>query len=135
MPRNLNFVNHTSYIGWKEYVTSSENTNFCNICYVRFYVNRSVLKFHFELYFGCRRSRRIKSVIVDPGLYLEDKIDMFHVAQKREIPRAFRVFTGDYCFFSLVLDILCLMLRITKWLHLSNTQDGSFLLQDYQQQC
>ncbi|CAM8918180.1 unnamed protein product [Rhodiola kirilowii] len=57
MPKNLNFVNHTSYIGWKE-------------------------------------SRRMKPIIVDPGLYLQEKTEMFHVAQKRDLPHAFRLFTG-----------------------------------------
>uniref|UniRef100_A0A7N1A4V7 Uncharacterized protein n=1 Tax=Kalanchoe fedtschenkoi TaxID=63787 RepID=A0A7N1A4V7_KALFE len=57
LPKNLNFVNHTSYIGWKEV-------------------------------------RRMKPIIVDPGLYLQEKTDMFRVAQKRDLPRVFQLFTG-----------------------------------------
>ncbi|CAF2153130.1 BnaA01g23220D [Brassica napus] len=57
MPKDLNFVNHTSYIGWKE-------------------------------------SRRLKPVIVDPGLYLVEKTDMFFASQKRELPKAFKLFSG-----------------------------------------
>lgn len=57
LPKDLNFVNHTSYIGWKE-------------------------------------SRRLKPVIVDPGLYLLEKTDMFFASQKRELPKAFKLFSG-----------------------------------------
>ncbi|XP_010527488.1 PREDICTED: beta-glucuronosyltransferase GlcAT14A [Tarenaya hassleriana] len=57
LPKELNFVNHTSYIGWRE-------------------------------------SRRLKPIIVDPGLYLVEKTDMFYATQKRELPKAFRLFSG-----------------------------------------
>ncbi|GAB4843697.1 hypothetical protein Ancab_013661 [Ancistrocladus abbreviatus] len=58
LPKDLNFVNHTSYIGWAE-------------------------------------SRRLKPIIVDPGLYLSQKTGMFHATQKRELPNAFQMFTGS----------------------------------------
>uniref|UniRef100_A0A5B7C349 Putative xylosyltransferase 1 n=1 Tax=Davidia involucrata TaxID=16924 RepID=A0A5B7C349_DAVIN len=57
LPKDLNFVNHTSYIGWRE-------------------------------------SRRLKPIIVDPGLYLSEKNEMFYATQKRELPDAYRIFTG-----------------------------------------
>uniref|UniRef100_A0A1J3H694 Xylosyltransferase 2 n=1 Tax=Noccaea caerulescens TaxID=107243 RepID=A0A1J3H694_NOCCA len=57
LPKDLNFVNHTSYIGWRE-------------------------------------SRRLKPVIVDPGLYLVEKTDMFFATQKRDLPKAFKLFSG-----------------------------------------
>ncbi|KAF7131518.1 hypothetical protein RHSIM_Rhsim09G0047700 [Rhododendron simsii] len=55
LPRDLNFVNHTSYIGWRE-------------------------------------SRKLKPIIVDPGLYLKEKNAMFYATQKRELPDAFQLF-------------------------------------------
>ncbi|KAG5531151.1 hypothetical protein RHGRI_025941 [Rhododendron griersonianum] len=58
LPRDLNFVNHTSYIGWRE-------------------------------------SRKLKPIIVDPGLYLEEKNAMFYATQKRELPDAFQLFMGS----------------------------------------
>ncbi|KAK9289241.1 hypothetical protein L1049_017716 [Liquidambar formosana] len=58
LPKNLNFVNHTSYIGWKE-------------------------------------SRRLKPIIVDPGLYLSEKTEIFYASQRRELPNAYRLFTGS----------------------------------------
>ncbi|GMH18759.1 hypothetical protein Nepgr_020600 [Nepenthes gracilis] len=58
LPKELNFVNHTSYIGWRE-------------------------------------SRRLKPIIVDPGLYLSQKAPMFYATQKRELPNAFQLFTGS----------------------------------------
>nr|DAD36946.1 TPA_asm: hypothetical protein HUJ06_007587 [Nelumbo nucifera] len=60
LPKDLNFVNHTSRIGWRE-------------------------------------SRRMKPIIVDPGLYLSAKSDIFYVTQKRELPQAYRLFTGWRC--------------------------------------
>ncbi|KAJ4722878.1 beta-glucuronosyltransferase GlcAT14A-like [Melia azedarach] len=61
LPKELNFVNHTSYIGWKE-------------------------------------SSKLKRLIVDPGLFLSAKSAMFYVSQKRELPKAFRLFSGSTFF-------------------------------------
>ncbi|KAF8402016.1 hypothetical protein HHK36_012967 [Tetracentron sinense] len=58
LPKDLNFVNHSSYIGWRE-------------------------------------SHRLKPIIVDPGLYLSDKTEIFYGTQKRELPNAYRLFTGS----------------------------------------
>ncbi|KAE8702851.1 putative leucine-rich repeat receptor-like protein kinase [Hibiscus syriacus] len=57
-PKDFNFVNHTSYIGWKE-------------------------------------SKQLKPIIVDTGLYLLEKEEIFYATQKRELPNAFRLFTGS----------------------------------------
>ncbi|KAK9138111.1 hypothetical protein Sjap_008705 [Stephania japonica] len=57
-PKELNFVNHSSYIGWRE-------------------------------------SRRLKPIVVDPGLYLSENSDVFYGTQKRLLPSAFRLFTGS----------------------------------------
>lgn len=40
------------------------------------------------------RSRKLRPIIVDPGLYLMEKTGMFYATQKRELPNAFRLFTG-----------------------------------------
>ncbi|XP_061348088.1 beta-glucuronosyltransferase GlcAT14B [Gastrolobium bilobum] len=58
LPKDLNFVNHSSYIGWKEL-------------------------------------RKLKPIIVDPGLYLSEGTEMFYATQKRELPSAYRLFTGS----------------------------------------
>ncbi|KMZ74593.1 UDP-GlcA:arabinogalactan -glucuronosyltransferase, family GT14 [Zostera marina] len=58
LPRELNFVDHTSNIGWKAY-------------------------------------QRAKPVIIDPGLYLTRKRDVFWVRQRRSIPTAFKLYTGS----------------------------------------
>ncbi|XWS60847.1 hypothetical protein CRYUN_Cryun07bG0072800 [Craigia yunnanensis] len=58
LPKDLNFVNHTNYIGWKE-------------------------------------SKRLKPIIVDTGLYLLEKHEIFYTTQKRELPNAFRLFLGS----------------------------------------
>ncbi|KAK4732698.1 hypothetical protein R3W88_025686 [Solanum pinnatisectum] len=58
MPKDLNFVNHTSYIGWRE-------------------------------------SRKLKAIVVDPGLYLEEEDEVFYATQKRELPDAYRLFSGS----------------------------------------
>ncbi|XP_020589862.1 beta-glucuronosyltransferase GlcAT14A-like [Phalaenopsis equestris] len=58
LPKDLNFVQHSSYVGWRE-------------------------------------SRMLKHVIVDPGLYLSSKADVFYATQKRDVPNAYRIFTGS----------------------------------------
>lgn len=58
LPRDLNFIDHTSDIGWKEV-------------------------------------QRAKPVIVDPGLYMTKKADVFWISQRRSVPTAFKLFTGS----------------------------------------
>ncbi|TKY73188.1 Xylosyltransferase 1 [Spatholobus suberectus] len=58
IPRYLNFIEHTSDIGWKEY-------------------------------------HRAKPVIIDPGLYSVNKSDVFWVSEKRNVPTAYKLFTGS----------------------------------------
>ncbi|CAN1162841.1 Beta-glucuronosyltransferase GlcAT14B [Linum perenne] len=58
LPRDLNFIDHTSDIGWKEV-------------------------------------QRAKPIIVDPGLYMTKKSDVFWITQRRSVPTAFKLFTGS----------------------------------------
>ncbi|URE06248.1 Core-2/I-Branching enzyme [Musa troglodytarum] len=58
LPRDLNFIDHTSDIGWKEF-------------------------------------QRAKPVIIDPGLYMTKKSDVFWIPQRRSVPTAFKLFTGS----------------------------------------
>lgn len=46
----------------------------------------------------------MKPIIVDPGLYLSEKSEMFYATQKRDLPNSFRLFTG--VFSSIVLIVL-----------------------------
>ncbi|KAK3040740.1 hypothetical protein RJ639_029262 [Escallonia herrerae] len=55
--RDLNFIDHTSDLGWKE-------------------------------------AQRIQPIVVDPGLYLARRTQIFHATEKRPMPDAFTVFTG-----------------------------------------
>lgn len=56
--RDLNFIDHTSDLGWKE-------------------------------------AQRVHPIVVDPGLYLARRTQIFHATEKRPTPDAFRVFTGS----------------------------------------
>ncbi|CAA3004348.1 beta-glucuronosyltransferase 14A [Olea europaea subsp. europaea] len=56
--RGLNFIDHTSDLGWKE-------------------------------------GQRIEPIVVDPGLYLARRTQIFHATEKRPVPNAFKVFTGS----------------------------------------
>ncbi|KAH9613268.1 hypothetical protein KSS87_021212 [Heliosperma pusillum] len=40
-------------------------------------------------------SRRMKPIIVDPGLYLSEKTGMFYATQKRDLPTAYQIFSGS----------------------------------------
>ncbi|KAG6779362.1 hypothetical protein POTOM_015739 [Populus tomentosa] len=80
LPRDLNFIDHTSDIGWKEF-------------------------------------QRAKPIIIDPGLYMTKKADVFWITQRRSVPTAFKLFT-DVASASSLVD-LCLQYMI---------QDFPFLL-------
>ena len=43
--------------------------------------------------FWCR-SQRFHPIVVDPGLYLARRSQIFHATEKRKTPDAFKVFTG-----------------------------------------
>ncbi|XP_014492552.1 beta-glucuronosyltransferase GlcAT14A [Vigna radiata var. radiata] len=58
LDRGLNFIEHTSQLGWK-----------------------------FD--------KRAMPLIVDPGLYMSNKSDVFWVEPKRPLPTAFKLFTGS----------------------------------------
>ncbi|KAL3640146.1 Beta-glucuronosyltransferase GlcAT14A [Castilleja foliolosa] len=58
LPRDLNFIDHTSDIGWKEF-------------------------------------QRAKPILIDPGLYMTNKSDVFWITQRRSVPTAFKLFTGS----------------------------------------
>lgn len=52
------------------------------------------------------RSKKLKPIIVDPGLYLLDKSAMFYGTQKRELPNAFRLFLGKFSISALISSYL-----------------------------
>lgn len=56
----------------------------------------------FECFVVLYRAKRLKPVIVDPGLYRSEPNVMFYAAQKRVLPNAYRLFTGFFCFPCLV---------------------------------
>lgn len=47
------------------------------------------------------RTQRVRPIIVDPGLYLSKKSDLALTTQRRSLPTAFKLFTGN------VLVALC----------------------------
>ncbi|KAK9098753.1 hypothetical protein Syun_025798 [Stephania yunnanensis] len=74
VPRHLNFIEHTSDIGWKEF-------------------------------------QRAKPVIIDPGLYSLQKSDVFWISEKRSVPSAFKLFTGQ-CSTIPDFDLYCIHLVV-----------------------
>ncbi|CAI0384922.1 unnamed protein product [Linum tenue] len=58
LPRNLNFVQHSSRLGWK-------------------------------------LNKRAKPIIIDPGLYSNNKSEIWWVIKQRPIPTAFKLYTGS----------------------------------------
>ncbi|CAH9083240.1 unnamed protein product [Cuscuta epithymum] len=58
LKRELNFIEHTSQLGWKE-------------------------------------GQRAMPLIIDPGLYQNTKSDIFPATPRRDLPTAFRLFTGS----------------------------------------
>lgn len=41
------------------------------------------------------RDQRAKPVIIDPALYSVNKSDVFWVTEKRSVPTAYKLFTGE----------------------------------------
>ncbi|XP_043702499.1 beta-glucuronosyltransferase GlcAT14B-like [Telopea speciosissima] len=58
LDRNLNFIEHTSRLGWKE-------------------------------------GQRAKPLIIDPGISMSTKSDIFFTTEQRQLPTAFKLFTGS----------------------------------------
>lgn len=81
VPRHLNFIDHTSDLGWKEYVLS-ENIS-----------NLTVHWFMVSLIYCCR-SQRVQPIIVDAGIYLAGRNQFFQATEKRATPDGFKFFTG-----------------------------------------
>lgn len=59
-------------------------------------------------YYQCR-FQRAKPVIVDPGLFLTKKSDVFWITQRRSVPTAFKLFTGKLGIYCLWLSNLYLI--------------------------
>lgn len=57
-PRDLNFIDHTSDIGWKEH-------------------------------------HRVQPIVVDPGIYLARRTQIFYASDSRSTPNVFKSFTGS----------------------------------------
>lgn len=51
------------------------------------------------------RYHRAKPVIIDPGLYSVNKSDVFWVSQKRNVPTAYKLFTGEKHYFTFLLPV------------------------------
>lgn len=51
------------------------------------------------LFVSASRERQIRPIIVDPGLYLSSRNDIFYATQKRDIPNAYKLFTGKGALF------------------------------------
>ncbi|KAL6851465.1 hypothetical protein ACP4OV_020398 [Aristida adscensionis] len=58
VPRDYNFIEHTSDLGWKEH-------------------------------------ERFEKLIVDPSLYMDRNTEPFHTTETRQMPDAFKIFTGS----------------------------------------
>ena len=68
--------------------------------YISLYVSRSsvsVMVFDTILIWFCR-DKRAMPLIIDPGLYLSTKKDVFWVSPKRTLPTSFKLFTGKFCY-------------------------------------
>ncbi|KAL8142836.1 LOW QUALITY PROTEIN: hypothetical protein V2J09_015868 [Rumex salicifolius] len=94
LPKELNFVNHTSYVGWREY----DSFHFIP-CLVHLFfllvLGSGCVDCSWLVILLCCASRRLRPIVVDPGLYLKNKAAMFYATEKRKMPAAFQLFTGE----------------------------------------
>ena len=83
LDRNLNFIEHTSKLGWKAWAFSSLFLSFSSY-------DGEVSRY---LNLFCR-NKRAMPLMIDPGLYKTTKSDVFWVNPTRALPTAFKLFTG-----------------------------------------
>ncbi|RXH80542.1 hypothetical protein DVH24_004456 [Malus domestica] len=82
LPRDLNFLEHTSNIGWKESVKL-------------FNLNLFVLSSSVGLgFYGLFINQRARPIIIDPGLYHSKKSAVFWAKERRSIPASFKLYMG-----------------------------------------
>ncbi|KAH0463037.1 hypothetical protein IEQ34_007619 [Dendrobium chrysotoxum] len=105
MPRDLNFIDHTSDLGWKEY-SSQENYA------LSFDVNLLQLN-------SCR-SQRVQPIIVDAGIYLSKRSQYFQASERRKTPDSFKFFTGKPSTLVVPALVCCLFLG-SPWVILSRS--------------
>jgi len=103
LPRNLNFIQHSSRLGWKLYGTFSFSLfsflliNFFFFCEVM----RGIWLLKILLILITFRNKRAKPIMIDPGLYSLNKSEIWWVIKQRSLPTAFKLYTGLSRFLSL----------------------------------
>lgn len=85
LPRDLNFLEHSSDIGWKEWVWSSCSSYWLLLFSIWFTSAGS---------FFCCRAQRARPIIIDPGLYHAKKSGVFYAKERRSLPASFKLFMG-----------------------------------------
>lgn len=72
------------------FIFFKSNIQFCEISNISlFFLSKSLLFSFFN------RDQRAKPVIIDPALYSVNKSDLFWVTEKRNVPTAYKLFTGE----------------------------------------
>ncbi|KAK4793146.1 hypothetical protein SAY86_023581 [Trapa natans] len=86
--RGLNFIDHTSDLGWKELSFFSFREYFLNILLI-------FCHGWLKLFSNVCREERIQPIVVDPALYLARRSQIFQATKKRPTPDGFKIFTGS----------------------------------------
>ena len=79
--RDANFIDHTSELGWKEWGYFSHIHGFIIIFYPAF---------HWSLLFLFSGDQIIRPIVVDPGLYLARRTQIYCANEKCPMPNAFK---------------------------------------------
>lgn len=103
IPRDLNFIEHTSSIGWKEWayylyfhiitvigLGFVNSLSYCNLYNCNYYC----------------REQRARPIIIDPGLYHSKKSGVYWAKEKRSVPSSFKLFTGIDFDFMLPMNLV-----------------------------
>lgn len=72
----------------------SEDISVISMVLLLFFIRPSRLILTFSFF----REQRIRPIVVDPGLYLARRTQIFRATEKRPMPNAFKVFTGKVSF-------------------------------------
>ncbi|XP_019164815.1 PREDICTED: beta-glucuronosyltransferase GlcAT14A-like [Ipomoea nil] len=85
--------------GWDWFITLSARdyplVSQDDLSHVFSYVRRDLNFIDHSSDLGWKKDQRVMPVVVDPGIYLARRTQIFYASQKRPMPESFRVFTGS----------------------------------------
>lgn len=90
VPRDINFIQHSSRLGWKLWV------EYCSFMWFSIFICIVICTNFMSFFFFITNfsNKRGKPMIIDPGLYSLNKSDIWWIIKQRNLPTSFKLYTG-----------------------------------------